>query len=127
MAKTTIIFAILLIILGLAGYFYTGHQHPTALIPMWFGLAMAVFGFLAMSPSESRRKLYMHINVTIGLIGFLGALIEAIRGYGAARSSGLDPDYIALASKLIMAALLLNYVFLCVKSFIEVRRARQLG
>lgn len=127
MAKTTIIFAILLIILGLAGYFYTGHQHPTALIPMWFGLAMAVFGFLAMSPSESRRKLYMHINVTIGLIGFLGALIEAIRGYGTARSAGLDPDYIALASKLIMAALLLNYVFLCVKSFIEVRRARQLG
>src|SRR5579862_2378516 len=101
MAKTTIIFAVLLIALGLTGYFYTGHQHPTALIPMWFGLAMAVFGFLAMSPSESRRKLFMHINVTIGLIGFLGAFIEAIRGYGVARSAGLDPDYIALASKLI--------------------------
>ena len=25
-----------------------------------------------MSPSEARRKLFMHINVTIGLLGFLG-------------------------------------------------------
>jgi hypothetical protein len=126
MAKTTIIFAVLLIILGLVGFFYTGSIHYTALIPTWFGLALGVFGFLAMSPSESRRKLFMHINVTIGAVGFLGAVVEALRGYGAARSAGLNPDYIALASKLIMAALLLNYVFLCVKSFIEVRRARQL-
>ncbi len=126
MAKTTIVFAVLLIILGLGGYLYTGSIHPTALIPMWFGLAMAIFGFLALSPSESRRKLFMHINVTIGLIGFLGAVIEALRGYGAARSAGLDPDMIALASKLIMAALLLIYVNLCIKSFIEVRRARKL-
>ena len=126
MAKVTMIFAVLLIILGLAGYFYTGSAHPTALIPAWFGLAMGIGGFLAISPSESRRKLFMHINVTIGLIGLLGAVIEALRGYGAARSAGLDPDYIALASKLIMAGLLLIYVNMCVKSFIEVRRARRL-
>lgn len=127
MAKTTIIFAVLLIALGLAGYFYTGSQFPTALIPMWFGLVMALFGFLAMSPSESRRKLFMHINVTIGLIGFLGAAITAVHRYGTARSEGVEPNYIALTSQLIMAALLLNYVVLCVKSFIDVRRARELN
>jgi len=126
MAKVTIIFAVLLIILGLVGFFYTGSAHPTALIPTWFGLAMGIGGFLAISPSESRRKLFMHINVTIGLVGFLGALIEALRGYGAARSAGLDPDYIALASKLIMAGMLLIYVNMCIKSFIEARRARKL-
>jgi hypothetical protein len=126
MAKVTIIFAVFLIILGLVGFFYTGSAHPTALIPTWFGLAMGIGGFLAISPSESRRKLFMHINVTIGLVGFLGALIEALRGYGAARSAGLDPDYIALASKLIMAGLLLIYVNMCIKSFIEARRARKL-
>ena len=52
--------------LGLAGYFGTGSKHPTALIPTWFGLALGICGFLAISPSESRRKLFMHINVTIG-------------------------------------------------------------
>jgi len=126
MAKVTIIFAVLLIILGLTGFFYTGSIHYTALIPTWFGLAMGIGGILAISPSESRRKLFMHINVTIGLIGFVGALVEALRGYGAARSAGLDPDMIALTSKLIMAGLLFIYVNLCIKSFVEARRARKL-
>jgi|BarGraIncu00222A_1022003.scaffolds.fasta_scaffold30074_2 predicted membrane-bound spermidine synthase len=126
MAKVTIIFAVLLIILGLTGFFYTGSIHYTALIPTWFGLAMGIGGVLAISPSESRRKLFMHINVTIGLIGFVGALVEALRGYGAARSAGLDPDMIALTSKLIMAGLLFIYVNLCIKSFVEARRARKL-
>ena len=80
MAKVTLVFAVLLIALGLAGYLGTGSIHPTALIPTWFGLALGVFGFLAISPSESRRKLFMHINVTIGLLGFLGAASEAVRG-----------------------------------------------
>ena len=122
MAKITLLFAVLLIVLGLAGYIGTGSQHPTALIPTWFGLALGLFGMLAMSPSEARRKLFMHINVTIGAVGFLGALIEAIRGYGAARSAGVDPDMIALGSKLTMAGLMLFYVLLCVRSFIDARR-----
>jgi hypothetical protein len=44
----------------------------------------------------------MHINVTIGLLGLIGAVVEALRGYGAARAAGLDPDPIALTSKLTM-------------------------
>ena len=62
-----------LVVLGLVGYLGTGSVHPTALIPAWFGLALGIFGFLAISPNEGRRKLFMHINVTIGLLGFLGA------------------------------------------------------
>jgi hypothetical protein len=125
MAKVTLIFAALLIILGLAGFFGTGSVHPTALIPAWWGLAMGVFGSLAMSPKEGRRKLFMHINAAIAALGSIGALVVAIQGYGAAREAGLNPDYIALAAKLIMAALLLIYVLLCVESFIKARRSRQ--
>jgi hypothetical protein len=126
MAKTTIIYAILLIVLGVGAYLYTGHQYPTSLIPAAFGLVMGLFGFLAMSPSESRRKLFMHINVTLATIGFLMAAGRALMSYGAARSRGVDPNYFALGTQAIMAALLLNYVALCIKSFIEVRRAREL-
>jgi hypothetical protein len=123
MAKVTLVFALLLALLGLAGYLGTGSQHPTALIPTWVGLALGIFGWLAMSPSEGRRKLFMHINVTIGLLGFLGSAVEAIRGYLKATAAGLQPDQIALASKSIMAALLLLYVILCVRSFISARRS----
>ena len=125
MAKVTLVFAVLLIALGLVGYYGTGAQHSTALIPAWFGVALAFFGLLAISPSEARRKLFMHINVTIGLLGFLGGAVEAVRGYVAATHAGRQPDMIALASKLTMTGLLLIYVILCIQSFIAVRRARK--
>lgn len=124
MAKVTIVFGILLIALGVVGYAGTGSQHSTALIPAWFGLALSICGTLAMSPNEGRRKLFMHIGVTIGLLGFLGGAAEAIRGYVHAHSAGVEPDQIALASKLTMTGLLLIYVVLCVRSFIAARRAR---
>jgi len=124
-AKTTIVFGVLLILLGLAGFFGTGGIHYTALIPTWFGLALCLGGFLSISPSESRRKIFAHINVTVGLLGLIGAAVEALRGYAHARSLGLDPDYIALGAKLAMAGLLLIYVNLCVQSFIQARKSRQ--
>ena len=123
MAKLTLVLALLLVVLGLAGYLGTGSLHPTALIPAWIGLALGIGGFLAISPNERRRKLFMHINVTIALLGFIGSTVEAIRGYVHASSLGLPPDQIALASKVTLAALLLIYVILCVRSFIAARRS----
>lgn len=123
MAKVTLVFAVLLIALGLVGYLGTGSQHATALIPTWFGVALGVFGLLAISPNESRRKLFMHISVTVGLLGFIGGAVEAVRGYVHAKSAGLEPNQIALASKATMAGLMLVYVILCVRSFIAARRS----
>jgi hypothetical protein len=125
MAKVSLVFAVLLIALGLVGYLGTGSKHATALIPAWFGLALALFGTLSMSSSEARRKLFAHVNVTIGLLGFLGGAGAAVQGYLSAKSRGLVPDQIALASKLTMTGLLLVYVILCVRSFIAARRTRQ--
>ena len=123
MAKVTLVFAILLVALGAISFVGTGSQHPTALIPTWFGLALGVFGFLAISPSESRRKVFMHINVTIGLLGFLGAAGRAVQEFVHANATGTSPDSIAVGAQLAMAALLLIYVALCVRSFIAARRA----
>jgi len=125
MARVIYVFGILLVALGLIGYWGTGSIHPTALIPTWFGLALVAGGLLAISPSEGRRKLFMHINVTVGLLGLIGAIVSALREYGHARSLGLDPDWKALSAQLAMAALLLIYVNLCVRSFIQARRLRQ--
>ncbi|MGA8741506.1 MAG: hypothetical protein WB561_10020 [Terracidiphilus sp.] len=139
MAKVTLVFAVLLVALGLIGYVGTGSQHVTALIPTWFGVALALFGLLAMSESESRRKLFMHINVTIGLLGFIGGASEIVRSVlstkravaeaqaagvaGASWPVSSSPTFaIALASKLTMTGLLLVYVIMCVRSFIAARR-----
>jgi hypothetical protein len=122
LAKVTLIFAILLVVLGLVGFIGTGAAHPTALIPLYIGVALGIGGFLAISPNEGRRKLFMHVNVTIGLLGFVGAAGEIVRSslHSAAAGTTLDP--IALTAKSALAALLLLYIVLCVRSFIEARR-----
>jgi hypothetical protein len=97
--------------------------HSTALIPSWFGVALGIFGLLAMSPSESRRKLFMHINVTIGLLGFLGAGIRAVQEFAHAGSTEKPVDPIAVGAQITMTGLLLLYVILCVRSFIAARRS----
>ena len=137
MAKVTLVFAALLVALGLVGFLGTGSAHPTALIPTWIGLALGIFGLLAISPNESRRKLFMHINVTIGLLGFLGTTGEIVRSVLGMRRAmdqlraqgtnvqaiSFSPNVaIAMTSKVLLAALLLLYVILCVRSFIAARR-----
>jgi hypothetical protein len=125
MAKVTIVFGVLLIVLGLVGFFGTGGIHHTALIPAWLGIALVIGGVLAISASETRRKIFMHINVTIGVLGLIGAVASALHGYGHARSLGMDPDYKAMASQLTMAGLLIIYVNLCIRSFIQARSSRE--
>jgi hypothetical protein len=126
MARMTLVFAFLMVVLGEAGYLATGSLHKTALIPVWFGLALGLFGFLALrAKSEKGRMTLMHINVTIGLLGFLGGAISAILRYHAATAAGHMPSKIALGSQVGMAVLMGVYVAMCVRSFIAVRRARQ--
>jgi len=122
MVKTTLVFAVLLIALGLAGYMGTGSLHPTALIPAWIGIAMGFGGLLAISPSEKRRKLFMHINVSIGALGFLGGAVEVVRGY--VHAGIVDETYlIAMASKLTLTTLMMIYLLLCMRSFKAARRS----
>jgi hypothetical protein len=123
MAKVTLVFAALLLILGVLGFVATGSTHYTALIPALLGLLLGIFGALALSPDAGRRKLFMHINVTLALLGFLGTamgLIEWFRMMGGAAVKNVQ----ATESKASMAMLCLIYVFLCVRSFIAARKAR---
>src|ERR1035438_3967344 len=121
MAKITLVFAILLVALGLIGYLGTGSQHPTALIPAWIGLLLGLFGWRAVSPDERRRRLSMHISVTIGLVGFVGAVAEIIRNLASSKAL----DMTALEAKMALAWLLLIYVALCARSFSAARRLRK--
>ena len=123
MAKLTIAFGVVLIVLGVWGFAGTGSAHPTALIPTWIGLALAVAGGLALTEDAKRRMIWMHVAVTVGLLGFLGAGGRAVYGYIHASSLGVAPDAIALGSQVTMAGLMLIYVILCVRSFIAARRS----
>jgi hypothetical protein len=123
MAKVTQVFAVLFIALGVVGFITTGSEHPTALIPAALGLLLGIFGALSLSADAGRRKLFMHINVTLGLLGFLGTVMGLIQWFQMlAGATVKNPP--AVESKAIMALLCLIYVALCVRSFIAARKAR---
>ena len=125
MSKVTIGFGVLLIGLAAWGFLGTGSQHPTALIPGYFGLAMVVCGVLANSPKEKQRMLWMHVAVTVGLLGFLAAGARA--GMELARSQGAmtHEQSVAVGDQVAMSVICLVYVALCVRSFIAARRGRK--
>ncbi len=123
MAKLTIVFGIVLILLGIFSYVETGHQYPTSLIPAGFGILLALFGGLALSPDEKKRKLFMHIAVTLGLVGFLFT-VKGLAQYVLMLQGHTYALPAAVEEKAAMSALMLLFVILCVRSFIAVRRAR---
>ena len=126
MAKLSTGFGVVLILLGIWGFVATGSAHPTALFPTWFGLALAVSGLLARSEDEKRRMLWMHVAVTVGLVGFLGAGFRAISEVVKAHGAPLAHP-VAVEDQAAMAAICLVFVLLCVRSFIAVRRSRKLA
>jgi hypothetical protein len=117
MASITRTFGLLLIVLGVGSYMFTGRTSMTALIPAFFGAALVVCALLARR--ESARKHAMHAAVVIGLIGAIASLA---RGLPAAMDGGAGRP--AVLAQLAMGALLLVYVAMGVQSFIAARRAR---
>ncbi len=124
MSRITLYFGVVLAGIGIYFFVATGSIHPTSLIPVWFGLALAVFGLLANSPEPSKRKLYMHIAVTIGLLGFLFPGFMAAKDLIKSHSDGLPLAHPAAThEQLLMAILCFFFVLLCVRSFIAARRS----
>lgn len=123
MAKATIAFGVILILLGVASFVVTGSQYPTSLIPAVVGLILSVLGFLSQTEDAKKRMLYMHIAVTVGLLGFLGTGWSIIN-YFQMLGGRHFPYPIAVEEKAAMAAILLFFVLLSIRSFITARRNR---
>lgn len=121
MAKVTILFGVLLFLLGVVVWAATGRHAPTALIPAYLGIVLSILGLLARTENPKRRMLMMHIAVTLGALGFLATaksiwdFIQMERGRSFARP-------VAVEDKAAMSVMLLIYVLLCVRSFIKARR-----
>ena len=126
MAKLTIAFGILLVLIGVAGFVATGSTHPTALIPAGAGVLFAIFGALASTENAKKRMLWMHISVTVALILFLSLIRADIDVIRLSRGAYFEHP-IAVLEKSGTSLLSLLYVLLCVRSFIAARRQRPLN
>ena len=125
MAKLTIVFGVLLIVLGVTSFVLTGSSHPTSLIPAGFGLVLALSGWLASGDDAKKRMLWMHIAVTVGLVGFIFPAVMSIKALIHAHAQQVEVAHpAAVHSQMIMAFVCLVFVILCVRSFIAARRSR---
>jgi hypothetical protein len=124
MSRLTLYFGAILTGIGIFFFISTGSTHPTALIPCWFGIALAICGSLANSNDPGKRKLYMHIAVTIGLLGFLFPGFMSAKDLIKAHADQTPLAHpAAVHEQLLMALLCFIFVLLCVRSFIAARRS----
>ena len=123
MAKLTMVFGVLLVVLGGIGFVATGSTHPTALIPAGFGLVLCVAGMLANTEDSGKRMLWMHVAVTVGLLGFVGGVMMSIMAFVKAHGGPLARP-VATEEQAAMGAICAVFVGLCVRSFIAARRSR---
>jgi hypothetical protein len=124
MAKFTLVTALVLIVLGVAFFVATGSHAPTALIPAYFGIVLGIFGLLANTEDSKRRMIFMHIAVTIGLIGVVFPGWRAGSAFLASTHGTALVRPIAVKEEFAMAIICLIFVVMCVRSFIAARRAR---
>ncbi len=90
----------------------------TSFIPSFFGLAILVFSLLAIKV-PSKKKLFIHIVVLVGLIVFLGGL-DLFRSMNV-----LFDNFWADLSKLMLLLTGLWFTIINVRSFIFVRKNRK--
>jgi hypothetical protein len=122
MPAITIIYGTLLVLLGAAGYFGTGATSPTALIPAVFGVPVLLLGLLARAKPGARMHA-MHGAVLLALVGFIGSF-RGLTKLPALLSGQPVERPTAVAAQSAMALLSIVFVALCVKSFVDARRAR---
>jgi hypothetical protein len=125
MSRVAIIVGVVLSVLGVAAYFGTGRQSMTALIPVAFGLPIAISGVIA-AGNEKARMHAMHAAVTLGLLGFLGSVMGLVKFFRMLGGATFERPA-AIYTQAAMSAICLVFVILCVRSFIAARRARQAG
>ena len=121
MAKISITFGIILIILGLISYFGISSESITALIPAFLGIPVLILGFLALN--EKYLKHSMHGAAVLMLLGFggtVGGLIKFFRMLGGEVFE--RPSAITIQA--IMAVICLIFLVFAIKSFIDARRKR---
>jgi hypothetical protein len=117
MPGITRVVGFILIAIGVIGYLSTGAASITALIPAMVGAIMLVLALVARNAQA--RKHAMHAAVAFALIAALATLPRLIPGLMARAFQ--RPATIA---QLAMVLVLLFYVLMGVRSFIQARRDR---
>lgn len=121
MPRITLILGIVLIGLGVGLYLGSGRESVTALIPAFFGAAFVLLGLWARS--EKWRKHAMHVAAVLSVLG-IGGTAKGLIG-GIRHLAGTEAERpMAVLGQSVMCVLCVLFLGLCVRSFIQARKAQ---
>lgn len=121
MPTLAIVFGIILNAMGFGAYVATGAH--TSLIPAAFGTLIFLSGLGSVFAPKIRMHL-MHVAALVGLLGTLGGLGMGLPKLGTL-IAGTAARPLAVGMQIAMGLVCLIFLGLCVKSFIDARRARK--
>ena len=122
MEKVSTFYGLFLILWGVAISIISNSDSLTSYIPSFFGIPILIFSLLSLKFHE-KKKLFMHIVVSFGLLVFIGGL-DVTRSL---LKGNLFENYYADLSKLMMLITGLIFTYLCIKSFIFARKNKELN
>ena len=116
--RISLFYGIFLITWGVVISFLSKSNSFTSFIPSFFGLVILVFSLLAIKV-PSKKKLFIHIVVLVGLIVFLGGM-DIFRSMNV-----LFDNFWADLSKLMLLLTGLWFTIINIRSFIFIRKNRK--
>jgi hypothetical protein len=123
MPTLAIVFGIILNAMGFGAYLASDPRAFTALIPVLFGSIIFLCGFMAVIKPSIRMHV-MHVAALTGLLGTLGGLGMGLPKLGTLIAGTADRP-LATSMQIALGVVCLCFLVLCVKSFIDARRARK--
>ena len=112
----TIFYGLFLIVWGILVSFLSKYESVTSYFPSFLGLPIFISGLIANNIPE-KRKLWMHIAVTFGLLSALGGTRFFMK-----MSDGINYATLSMLMLFLTGTI---FTFICVKSFIRSRKARE--
>jgi hypothetical protein len=119
--KISVLYGAVLVVFAICVSFTSESKSFTSYIPAMLGLPILIFGLISIWV-PAKQKLFMHLNVLIGLIIFLGGL--SVLG-SLFSGTLLTTSFWADLSRLFMSISGVVYLTICIKSFIFIRKQRE--
>ena len=113
----SIFYGSFLILWGIVVSFVSGSNSLTSFIPSLIGLPILIFSNLSIK-FVNKKKFFMHIVATFGLIAFLGGLDF----FRSIFTGNTFQNVWADTSKLILLITGAFFIYQCIKSFIHARK-----
>lgn len=119
MARFTLVFGVVLVILGVGAYFVTGQESVTALIPAFFGVVFVVLGRIMNDPAKLKHA--GHAAALLAILGLAGSFRGVPSTLTLMQGGEVERPEAAVAQA-IMALLCVVFLVGAVKSFVDARR-----